>query len=235
MNVILALGPAQIRAARKATRTIPIVALDLESDPVATGLVDSIARPGGNLTWVFLDLPELASKWVELVKEAVPGLSRAIVLWDPASGPSQLTAVEVAARSSAVEVRVLQMRGLGSLDIISRAIKERPGAMIVLSAPVLSHGSARLAAIAVKHRLPAISPFRAFAEAGGLMAYGPDLSEMYQRLGTYVRKILTGSRPAVLPVERPSRFQLVVNLKTATALGLTMPRSLLLRADEVIR
>jgi putative tryptophan/tyrosine transport system substrate-binding protein len=236
VDVILALGPAATRAAADATSTIPIVALDLESDPVQAGFARSLGRPGQNLTGYFLDQPGLTGKWPELIGEAVPGARRIAVLVDTTTGPWQLAAIKAAAEKARIELQVLEMRAAGELDqVLAAALKGGSRALVQLSSPLFDGRNAGpIAAFTAKHRLPAISMFRSFVEAGGLMAYGPKQAEYLQRPAVYVDKILKGAKPADLPIEQAAQFDLVINLKTAKILGLTIPPSLLQRADQVI-
>jgi putative ABC transport system substrate-binding protein len=236
VSVLYAVGPAAVRAATQATSTVPIVAMDLESDPVASGWARSLARPGGNVTGLFLNFPELAGKWLQLLRDADPGVHAVGILWDSATGSTQLDAVKVAAQSFRMDLSVLPVRTADDFDDALRTgLKDGVKAVVVLSSPVFDVNSARVAALTSRNRLPAISAFREFTDAGGLMAYGPDLKEFFRRSALYVAKIIEGAKPGDLPIEQPTKFQLVINLKTAKALGLTIPPSLLLRADEVIR
>jgi putative ABC transport system substrate-binding protein len=236
VDVFFASGPAAIRASKDATRTIPIVALDLESDPVHAGFARSLAQPGGNITGCFLDQASLTGKWLELIGEAVPGTRRIAVLRDPTTGPWQLAAIKAAAEKLRIELQVLEIRSSGELErALEDGVKGGSLALVQLSSPLFdSPLTKRIADFTTKHRLPAISMFRRFAEAGGLMAYGPNQPERSERLAVFIDKILKGAKPADLPIEQPSKFELVINLKTAKALGLTIPPSLLLRADQVI-
>ena len=236
VDVLFVASPAALRAAREAAGTTPIVASDLETDPVASGLVTSLARPGGNITGLFLDLPGLTGKWLELVREAAPATRRVAVLWDSTTGTDQLRAIKAAAQTLGIELQVLEVRSAGDYDnVLTTAMKGRPQALVQLSSPVARQAAKRVADFARKNRLPAISMFRLFADAGGLMAYGPNLPIFFRRSATYVDKILKGAKPADLPVERPTKYELVINSKAANALGLTLPASLLIRADEVIQ
>jgi putative ABC transport system substrate-binding protein len=236
VDVIVAIATAGVAAAAKATTGVPIVAVDLETDPLAAGYVATLARPGGNVTGLFLDFPELSGKWLELLKEAVPRLTRVAVLWDPATGPAQAKAAEAAARSLRLQLQSLEARTPSDFEgAFHAAAKARAGAMLALSSPVFNSARRQLADLALKHRLPAILPFPGFAEDGGLMAYGPHLLDMFRQAGAIVVKVLKGTPPGDLPVERPTRFQFVVNLKTAKAFGLTIPPSILVRADQVIQ
>jgi putative tryptophan/tyrosine transport system substrate-binding protein len=236
VDIIFARGPQAVTAAKNATRAIPIVGIDLESDPVMTGLVTSISRPGGNITGMFLDLAELSGKQLQLLKELVPKLLRVAVLGDPAVNASQLSALNDAGRALAVHVQVLELKSSGRLDgAFEEAKKGRAQALVTLSNPLNLSSRSRIGALATKRRLPTMFPYRAHVEAGGLMSYGPDLPGMHRRCADYVVKILKGAKPSDLPVERPVKFELVINLKTAKALGLTIPQSVLGRADEVIQ
>jgi putative ABC transport system substrate-binding protein len=228
-------GPFRLARGLALTTTIPIVALDLESDPVASRFVASLPRPGGNVTGIFLDLPELAGKHIQLLREAVPRLRRLAVLWDERVSGPQLRAAEAAAQAAGIALTPVPIRAAADLnDAVDRAMKARPQALLVLTSPDVFAARARIAESAHRHRLPAASIFPAFADAGGLLGYGPDLLEMYRQAAKYVDRVLQGARPSDLPIERPSKFQFVVNLKTARALGLTIPASLLARADKVI-
>jgi putative tryptophan/tyrosine transport system substrate-binding protein len=235
VDVIYANSAPATRAAYVATQSIPIVALDFTNDPVAAGYADSYGRPGRNLTGIFLDAPGFAGKWLELLKAVIPRLSRIAVLWDPSPGSGHLEALQVAARSLGVKLEVVEARTPDDFDKALASLRGRPQALIILPSPMIWKESARLAALAMKHRLPATSMADLFAKAGGAISYGPDVNASWERAGVLVAQILGGAKPAELPVESPAKFQLIVNLKTAKALGLTIPESILLRADEVIR
>jgi putative ABC transport system substrate-binding protein len=234
-DLILAVARPGVAVMHAATSTIPIVALDLESDPVASGFVNTLARPGRNLTGVFLDFPELAGKWLEILKTAVPGLARVALLWDPATGPAQLDAARQAARPLKMMVYPVEARTTSQIEPAFRAaMRERPNGMVALTSPLFNAGRQDIIDLAARYRLPTLVPFPGFAMDGGLVAYGPEVMTMYGQAGTLAAKILAGTPPAEIPVERPTRFTLSVNLKTAKALGLTIPPSLLQRADQVI-
>jgi putative ABC transport system substrate-binding protein len=236
VDVLYVIAPAAVRAARDATTAIPIVALDLETDPVTSGLVQSLARPGGNITGSFLDFPALAGKWLQLIRETAPGTRRIALLWDATTGPWQVAAAKAAAQGFGMDLQVVEFRRADEIDEALRvAVKEGPRGIVLLSSPIVSTGSQQIADFTVKQRLPGISPFVAFARAGGLMAYGPNLPEAYRRGAIYVDKILKGAKPADLPIEQPGKFELVINLKTAKALGLTIPQSLAVLADQIIQ
>jgi putative ABC transport system substrate-binding protein len=236
VDVIVATSSPLALAAKNATRTIPII-FATAADPVGSGLVAGIAHPGGNVTGLSLLAPEIVARQLQLLKEAVPKVSRVAVLSNPANPYTALLVkeTEAAARSLRVRVQLLGVRGADAFDSAFSAItKERPGALFVLFDPLFVGHRTRIAEFANKNRLPAMYPHREYAETGGLMAYGPDLRDNFRRAATYVDKILKGAKPADLPVEQPTKFELVINLKTAKALGLNIPPSLLQRADEVI-
>ena len=236
VDVIVASSTPTALAAKNATRTIPIVFVTA-GDPVGSGLVAGIARPGGNITGLSLLAPEIVAKQLQLLKEAVPQASRVAVLSNPANPYTALMVkeTEAAARSLGMWVQLLGVRGADAFDSAFSAVtKGRASALFVLFDPFLFAHRTRIAEFANKNRLPAMYPHREYAETGGLMAYGADIRDNFRRAATYVHKILTGTKPADLPVEQPTKFELVINLKTAKALGLTIPQSLLLRADQVI-
>jgi putative tryptophan/tyrosine transport system substrate-binding protein len=236
VDVIVTPGnrPATL-AAKQATSTIPIVFMNA-FDPVAQGLAASLARPGGNITGLTsLVGPEIVGKQLELLKEAVPKLARVAVLRNPASASVLIREAEVAARSLKVQLQVVDARSLAEFEgAFAAMIKERVSAILVLADVVFLFNARRLAGLAAKHRLPAMYQLREHVETGGLMAYAANLAELSRRASIYVGKILHGAKPGDLPVEQPTKFDLVINLKTAKALGLTIPQSLLVRADELI-
>ena len=235
VDLIFARGPWAVTAAASATRAIPIVGIDLESDPVASGLVKSLARPGGNLTGMFLDLAELSGKQLQILKEINPRLSRVAVLGDSTVNSSQFRELRIVAGSLAVQIQPLEMRAAKDLAEAFEPENKRPSeALIVLSNPLTLASRTQIAGIAAKRRLPAMYLYRAHVDAGGLLSYGPDLPDMFRRSGVYAARILGGAKPAELPLERPARFEMAINLKTAKALGVTIPPSLLQRADQVI-
>jgi ABC-type uncharacterized transport system substrate-binding protein len=234
-DVIFATGPAAVHAVARATREIPVVAMDFESDPLKAGLAKSLARPGGNVTGVFLDLPELIGKWFQFLKTIVPRLSRVSVLWDPATGSAQYQAATATARSTAVRLEVVEVRNPADLaGAFARIKAARAQALIQLSSPLIFLEAPRIADFSTSNRIPAISLFRAFSEAGGLMSYGPDIGDLYRRCGVYGGRILNGDKASDLPIERPARFFLTINRKAAAAQGLSIPPSLVLQADQVI-
>ncbi len=234
-DVILARGPGAVAAAARATTTIPIVAVDLESDPIALGYAKTLARPGGNVTGVFLDLPDLSAKQLQLFREIVPGVSRAALVGDPIGNAAQLRATERAAQTLGVQVQTFAGRTPAEIDAALEAARRYgAGVVLIFSSPAVFYNLGRIVAGAHEKRLPTLSLFAEFAQAGGLLSYGPSLRESFRRCGNYVGKVLNGAKPAELPIERPQTFELVINTKTAKALGLTIPQSLLLRADQVI-
>jgi putative ABC transport system substrate-binding protein len=226
-------------AAKQATKSIPIVSV--AGELVTSGLVTSLARPGGNVTGLSFLSPELVGKCVEQLKQAVPGVSRVAGLWHPGAVPERtekdiLKGAEVAARALGVRLQLLEARGPEDFDrAFSDMIRARAGALTVLPSAMLFNNRRRLVDLAAKNRLPAVYPYREFVDAGGLMAYAPNLPDLSRRAAVYVDKILKGAKPADLPVEQATKFELVINLKTAKALGLTIPPLVLGRADEVIQ
>jgi ABC-type uncharacterized transport system substrate-binding protein len=234
-SVIVATAAYAIRAVMKATSTIPIVGLDLESDPVASGWVKSLAHPGGNFTGFFLDIPELGGKQIELLREAVPTVEDVAVLWDATIGTVQFRATETAVRASGATLQSLPIRDVEDIkDAMERAARARVHGLVVLTSPLIFNQRSQIADLALKARLPTISVFNSFPKVGGLMAYGPNLPSMFKRAAGYVVRVLSGASPGELPIERPSHFELIINLKTAKALGLDVPWFLQQRADEVI-
>ena len=234
VDVILA-GAGAVQAAKRATTTIPIV-MPVSGDPVRAGLVTSLARPGGNITGLTSLSGELPGKWIELLKETIPRVSRVAVLWDPASDPSQVKTSEAAAQSLGVRLHVLKVsRADGFEPALAEARKNDAGALIVLGSPFFYVHRTHLVELAAKHRLPTIYAQREFVVgSGGLMSYGPDYHDQFRRAAAYVDKILKGAKPADLPIEQPTKFELVIGLKNAKALGLTIPPAVLARADRVI-
>jgi putative ABC transport system substrate-binding protein len=233
--VLVAAARPSVEAAMAATKQIPIIANDLESDPIASGYVASLAHPGGNLTGLFLDAPTLCSKWLQQIIEIVPNVKKIAVLWDTTTGTYQLEAMQAAAKAQSIDILVIEFRDSAGLETeLDLGLKHGPQVVIQLGSPLVRQAGPRVAEILSSRRIPGISQFRSFPDGGGLMSYGPDLTYLYRRLGPYVFKILHGARPADLPIERPTKFELVVNVKAAQALGVTVPLSLLSSADEVI-
>jgi len=235
VDLIVVSGTAAIRAAKQATRTIPVVFVVL-SDPAASGLVSSLARPGGNMTGLSSQFEELITKQLQLLKEVVPDLSKVALLQRLDISPAVVTAAEAAGRSLGLETLTLGVASAAEFEAaFETARKERVGALQVLPSPYFATQRARLVELAAKYRLPAFYEFRSYVQEGGLMSYGPSIDDMWARSARYVDRILKGANPGDLPIEQAAKFELVINLKTAAALGLTVPRSLVRRADEVIR
>jgi putative ABC transport system substrate-binding protein len=236
VDVTVLPNPYRIEAGQKLTKSIPIVAVDLESDPVAKGFVTSLARPGGNLTGVWLDIPELAGKQPQLLKEAVPRLRKVAVVWDDRVAALQLAATEAAARVVNVAVQRAVLPHEDEVeDVVKRALLARPQAILMLTSPSVRRAQPRLAQLAIQHRLPTMSGFSTFPDDGGLMAYSPNFPAIFHQLAGYVDRILRGAKPGDLPVERPTKFELVINGRTAKALGLRIPPSVLGRAERPYR
>jgi putative ABC transport system substrate-binding protein len=235
-DVIISVNTAALLALQNVTTTIPIVMLGT-ADPVGLGLVRSLARPGANITGMSVMAPELSQKRLELLKEVVPNLGRVTVLSNPGN-PAVILALQetqAAAQALGLTLHSVDVREPSEIDLALSAIaREPPGALALLIDTMIHSQRVPIVAFAVKHRLPTISPFREFAEAGGLMAYGPQLPDLLRRAVGLIDKILRGERPANLPVQQPTKFELIVNLKTAKALGLEIPPTVLARADEVI-
>ena len=235
-DVILASGTLTVGPMLQATRTVPIV-FPIVVDPVGSGFVDSLARPGGNATGFLTFEYSLSGKWLELLKEIVPGVTRVAVLRDPAtpSGTGQFGAIQAVAPSLRVEVNPLNMRDVSEIERSVEAFAHAPNGALILTASgvsLLHHDL--IIMLAARHKLPAVYYERFFATAGGLISYGPNRTDQYRRAAGYVDRILKGEKPADLPVQAPTKYELVINLKTAKALGLELPASVLGRADEVI-
>jgi putative ABC transport system substrate-binding protein len=236
LKVDLIIAPGDMaKVAREATGTIPIVMMS-SNDPVRAGYVASLAQPGGNVTGVTFIFDELAGKRLELLKEAVPAITRVAVLWNPTHVDNEFREMQAAARALGIQLQSLELRAPSELDgAIQAASRGRAEALTVAPSRLTAFLRRRIIELAAKARLPVISGWREFAEAGGLLTYGPNRSEGARRAAAYIDKILKGAKPADLPVEQPTRFELVINLKTAKALGLTIPQSVLIRADQVIQ
>jgi putative ABC transport system substrate-binding protein len=238
VDIIVARSAEGARAAKNATKTIPIIMVGVGSDPVETGLVESFARPGGNITG-FTDLGvETAGKRLELFKETVPKAVRVAVLYDPTNRNNSLAIKEVqtAARPLGVTVQPWEVRGTDGFEKVFAALnKERPDGLFLLGGPLMRANEKRTASFALKSRLPSMYNSREAVEAGGLMSYAADPVAPFRRAATYVDKILKGAKPADLPVEQPTKFEFIINLKAAKQIGLTIPPNVLARADKVIR
>ena len=236
VDTIVTIGTPATRAAKNATETIPVVFARV-ADPVGFGLVRSIPQPGGNVTGVTIVNIDLAAKRLELLREAIPGLARVGAIWDPSmpTAAPELKQIERAARSLGMEIQPVGVHGPEEFEgALVAMTRQRAGALIVVSGRLFTEHRQRLAAITTTARLPMMSYRRENVEAGGLMSYGTNFRAMYRRAAIYVDKILKGAQPAALPVEQPTTFELVINLKTANALGLTIPPVLRLRADQII-
>jgi putative ABC transport system substrate-binding protein len=235
VRAIVVVGPYVVKIAKGIAGATPLVAIDLESDPVAAGFAKSLPRPGGNVTGTFLDQADLTGKWLQLLKEFNPRLSRVAVIQDSSTPSYQLEALKRSAISMAVE---LQPALIATHDDFKQAFegasKSRSGAVVLLSSPLVSSYSELLASLSIATRLPTVSMFRENVTAGCMVSYGPSLADGWAHVAAFVGRILNGANPADLPIERPTTFELVINLKTAKALGLTIPPSLLQRADQVI-
>jgi ABC-type uncharacterized transport system substrate-binding protein len=235
-DVILAVAITPLVQLQQATHTVPIVFVQV-SDPVGAGFVASLARPGRNITGFTLFEYGFSAKWLELLKQIAPGVSRAAVLRDPSnpSGVGQFGAIQATAPSLRIELSPVDVRDASSIEpTLAAFARESNGGMIVLPGSLTITHREQIVALAARHRLPSVYPFRYYAAAGGLISYGPDAVDQYRRAAGYVDRILKGEKPADLPVQAPTKFELVINLKTAKALGLTVPDTLLARADEVI-
>jgi putative ABC transport system substrate-binding protein len=239
VDVIVTQGTPAALAAKKATGTIPIVITQV-GDPIGSGLISGLARPGQNITGLTNAAAELSAKRLQILKETIPGLSRVALMWDAGGGtvpgdPYGRKATEDVAPALSLTVLTRAVEGPADFSAaFTRAIQDRAQAIIVLPSPLLGVHAKSLVALAARHRLPAMYQSKPFVEAGGLISYGASVADIYRRAAVYVNKILKGAKPADLPVEEPTKFELLINLRTAKALGLTIPPSLLLRADQVI-
>jgi putative ABC transport system substrate-binding protein len=237
--IVVAGGETWIRAAKNATKTIPLVMVAIGTDPVKTGLVKSLARPGGNVTGITALSRELGGKRLELLKEAVPKISRVAVLYDPtAPGPVREVKEDLPIAARALKLIILPSEARAADDfekVFAAMSKERPDGLVVTGGTVMRPNRKRIAGFALKSRLPSVSSSEEFVDAGGLMSYAADDADNYRRVAIYVDKILKGAKPADLPVEQPTKFELVINLKTAKQIELTIPQRVLGRADKVIK
>ena len=234
VDVVLASAAPAALAVKRATVSVPVIFVGV-FNPVELGLVSSLARPGGNITGLAANAADLAGKRLELLRGIVPRLRRVAVLWHPANptNPIQLKGAQDAARTLGVQLELVSIQGPDDFDALTKAVRGADG-LLQLESPLFVTYRTRLAELASRSRLAAIFSQREYVEAGGLMSYGADFHDLYRRAGQYVGKILNGTRPADLPVEQPTKFELVINLKAAKALGLTLPPSLLQRADQII-
>ena len=237
VDILVAQSTASALAAKQATKTIPIV-MAWVGDPVGSGLVASLARPGGNITGLSVLTPDIVQKALEILKEGAPSVSRVAIWMDPTNPGETLADSQIDAAARVLGVRLLRVdvRSVANLDAaFAAALRQRVEALFVYPLPIASLDERRIAEFAIRNRLPTIAVVPRFVEAGMLMSYAPSTADHYRRVGIYVGKILKGAKPADLPVEQPTKFELIINLKTAKALGLTIPQSLLLRADELIQ
>jgi putative ABC transport system substrate-binding protein len=237
VDIILTDGTRVTRAAKNVTRTIPII-MASDADPVSSGYVESLARPGGNITGLTNNNPDLSGKRLEVLKECIPGISRVGIIWNPdvSTSVTAFNEAQIAAQPLGLQLQSLEMRGPDDYErTFQAATKGRASALTVLSDALMFSNRARILELAVKHKFPTMHTQSLWVEAGGLMSYGTYFPDLYRRAATYVDKILKGSNPADLPVEQPTKFELVINLKTAKQIGLTIPPGMLARADKVIR
>jgi putative ABC transport system substrate-binding protein len=235
-NVIIAVSTPAIRAVKNSTSTVPVVMAFSGEDPVTAGIVASLARPGGNVTGITILATDLASKRLELLGAALPGVRRIAALTDRSSNiDAQVAAAQEAAKTAGVDVLVVHVEGRDYERAFAALAKRRAEALFVPASTVFFNDRSRVLGLAARYRLPGIYEWRQMTEAGGLMSYGPHLTELYRRVAVYVDKIFNGAKPADLPIEQPTKFELVINLKTAKTLGLTIPPALLQRADEIIQ
>ena len=235
VNVIFAGSPEAVDAARNATSSVPTVAIDLERDPVAMGYVENLAHPGGNVTGMYLDLPELSGKQLDLLRQIFPGISRIAIIGVPRLNALQFAAAEAAARALTVEAEIVEVRGPDDFEhALDAAAAKHLEAGVLASSPLVFGFGKQISQLAIAKRIALISLFDAFPKAGGFMAYGPSVTELFRRCGAYVGKILQGAKPSDLPIQRPEKFDLVINVNTAAALGVTVPPMLVVTADDVI-
>ena len=236
VDVIYAGASSAVRAAASATREVPIVAVDLETDPVASGFATSLAHPGGNLTGFFLDLPEFSAKRLEVLKEALPTVSRVLVLWDPSLDRTPMSGMDAAARAFRLRLIVKEVQTAADIESAFRAAADHElEAAMVMQSPTLDGYKDRILERAAKYRLPVFAVFPNFAVDGALLSYGPNIEDLVARSMAYVDKVLRGTKPGDLPIQRPAKFDLFLNLRTAKSLHFTVPTSVLMRADEVIQ
>jgi putative ABC transport system substrate-binding protein len=234
VSVIMAIGAEVLAACARATRNLPIVAVDLETDPVAAGYAESLARPGGNVTGLFLDQPSMAGKWLELLVEVAPGTRHIVFLWDPSTGPLQLAVAQRLATQRGLTAQVMNWRQVGDFDQAFARLDAARTGVVCLTAPGWSSVLPRLGAALLAHRLPCVTFLSSYLGGGILLGYGPDQPLFWGLAMPMVERILAGENPATMPIERPRRFHFAVDLRVAAALGLAVPHTLLAQADEVI-
>jgi putative ABC transport system substrate-binding protein len=234
VTVIIAVGAEAVRAAAAGTKTVAIVAIDLETNPITTGLAASHARPGGNVTGVFLDQPSLAAKWLDLLRDAVPSIEQVGFVWDPSTGREQLDVARAKAADRGLRAAIVEWRQVGSFEEALAPFRGTRTGLVTLTAPGFSRPAGALNRAAAFHRIPAIVFLKAYLLGGAVMSYGPDQAAHFGRAMVLVERILAGASPAELPLELPSRFELVLDVRAARAVGVTLPPILLASADEVI-
>ena len=234
-DVIWADNAPALRATFAASHTIPIMAMDFTTDPIAEGYIENYYRPGKNVTGIFLDAPQFSVKWIELLKALVPQLTNIAVLWDPNPGDAHVRALNEIAPAFGIELQVIEVRRPQDIDSAASSFRTRPQALITLPSPTMLAENARVIRLAQNERLPATSIFPFFPEGGGLISYGPEQGSFNDQGAALITKILRGADPGKLPIERPDRFELIVNLRAAKALGLTIPTDVLVRADRIIK
>jgi len=235
VDIILAIASGSLVAARQASQTVPIVALDLESDPIATGAARSLNRPGGNVTGIFLDAPEIAGKWIQIIREVLPQFHKVALLYDTHLDQTQLKSGENTARNIGIETLRFGIDRVGEFrTAFNRAVEEKVDAMLVHSSPIFVDQAPVIAELSLEFRLPSIGLFPIYAKVGGLISYGPNNFELIKQAGGIVGKILRGAKPAEFPIQRPIYLSFLINMRTAKVLHLTIPPSLSALADEVI-
>ena len=237
VGALIVVGAPAVQAASRATKTVPIVAIDLETDPVHVGYAASLSRPGGNVTGLFMDLPSLAGKWIQLLREAAPRIRRVALIWDKTTGRDQLDTAIEAAKAVGLEATVVEWRSPGDYEsVFARLQQEQPTGLVLLTAPgMFPLMFSSITSPAIAHKLPTIAPGKNYAMNGALMSYAPVVETYFPRAVILADRILRGEKPGDLPIERPAKnFELVLNLRTAKEMGLTIPQPLVDRADEVI-
>jgi len=236
LDLVFCGSSASVRAMIGATRTIPIVAVDLETDPVGRGFVTSLAQPGGNLTGIFLDLPDFSAKRLEILKEILPGLSRVMILWDPSMDLAPLSGLESGAQALGLRLFIREVENGSMLGpVFEDAIAKKAGGVLIMQSPRLDGYRLQILKFAADYRMPLMAMFQNFTAEGGLVSYGPNVEDMLRRTTVYIDKILKGAKAGDLPIQRPEKFDFVINMRTAKALGIRIPEPVLARADEVIR
>ena len=235
VGALIVVGAPAVQAASRATKTVPIVAIDLETDPVHVGYAASLSRPGGNVTGLFMDLPSLAGKWIQLLREAAPRIRRVALIWDKTTGRDQLDTAIEAAKAVGLEATVVERSPGDYESVFARLQQEQPTGLVLLTAPGMDQTVSSITSPAIAHKLPTIGNGKLHAMNGALMSYGPVVETYFPRAVILADRILRGEKPGDLPIERPAKnFELVLNLRTAKEMGLTIPQPLVDRADEVI-